>query len=100
MFKKALLRVLEALSEHETVICLVEERLKISLKKGRVCPLSAGRITNISFTAVLQHFINTQISYPKQFATAIVTSAGALIAALKAREVEKVSQGCPFNRIG
>jgi hypothetical protein len=40
------------------------------------------------------------ISYTKQFATAIVTSTGALIAALKAREVEKVSQGCPFNRIG
>jgi hypothetical protein len=41
-----------------------------------------------------------QFSYPNQFATAIVTSAGALIAALKAREIEKVSQGCPFNRIG
>jgi hypothetical protein len=41
-----------------------------------------------------------QISYPNQFATAIVTSTGALIAVLKAREVEKVSQGCPFNRIG
>jgi hypothetical protein len=41
-----------------------------------------------------------QISYPNQFATAIVTSAGALIAALKAREVETVSQVCPFNRIG
>jgi hypothetical protein len=41
-----------------------------------------------------------QISYPKQFATATVTSTGALKAALKAREVEKVSQGCPFNRIG
>jgi hypothetical protein len=41
-----------------------------------------------------------QISYPNQFATATVTSTGALIAALKAREVEKVSQGCPFNRIG
>jgi hypothetical protein len=41
-----------------------------------------------------------QISYRNQFATAIVTSAGALIAALKAREVEKVSQGCPFNRVG
>jgi hypothetical protein len=27
-----------------------------------------------------------------------MTSIGALIAALKAREVEKVSQGCPFNR--
>jgi hypothetical protein len=40
-----------------------------------------------------------QISYPKQFATAIVTSTGALIAALKAREIE-VSQGCPFNRMG
>jgi hypothetical protein len=40
-----------------------------------------------------------QISYPNQFATAIVTSTGALIAALKAREVEKVSQGCSFNRI-
>jgi hypothetical protein len=39
------------------------------------------------------------ISYPKQFATAIVTSTGALIV-LKAREVVKVSQGCPFNRIG
>jgi putative intracellular protease/amidase len=42
----------------------------------------------------------TQISYPNQFVTAIVTSTGSLIAALKAREVEKVSQGCPFNRIG
>jgi hypothetical protein len=41
-----------------------------------------------------------QISYTNQFATAIVTRTGALIAALKAREVEKVSQGCPFNRIG
>jgi hypothetical protein len=41
-----------------------------------------------------------QISYTNQFATAIVTSTGALIAALKAREVENVSQGCPFNRIG
>jgi hypothetical protein len=41
-----------------------------------------------------------QISYPQQFETAIVTSTGALIAALQAREVEKVSQGCPFNRIG
>jgi hypothetical protein len=41
-----------------------------------------------------------QISYPNQFATAIVTSTGALTAAVKAREVEKVSQGCPFNRIG
>jgi hypothetical protein len=40
-----------------------------------------------------------QISYPKQFETAIVRSTGALIAALKAREVE-VSQGCSFNRIG
>jgi hypothetical protein len=40
-----------------------------------------------------------QISYTKQFATVIVTSTEALIAALKAREVE-VSQGCPFNRIG
>jgi hypothetical protein len=40
-----------------------------------------------------------QISYPNQFATAIVTSTGALMAALKGREVEKVSQGCPFNRI-
>jgi hypothetical protein len=40
-----------------------------------------------------------QISYPNQSATAIVTSSGALIAALQAREVE-VSQGCPFNRIG
>jgi hypothetical protein len=39
-----------------------------------------------------------QISYLNQSATAIVTSTGALIAALKAREVEKVSQGCPFNR--
>jgi hypothetical protein len=39
-----------------------------------------------------------QISYAKQFATAIVTITGALIAALKAREVEKVNQGCPFNR--
>jgi hypothetical protein len=41
-----------------------------------------------------------QISYTNQFATAIVTSTGALIADLKAREVEKVSQGCPFNQIG
>jgi hypothetical protein len=41
-----------------------------------------------------------QINYPNHFATAIVTSTGTLIAALKAREVEKVSQGCPFNRIG
>jgi hypothetical protein len=41
-----------------------------------------------------------QISYSKQFATAIVTSTGDLIAALKAREVEKVSQGCPFNWVG
>jgi adenine/guanine phosphoribosyltransferase-like PRPP-binding protein len=43
-----------------------------------------------------------QISYPNQFATAIVTvtSTGALIAALKAREVERVSQVCPFKRIG
>jgi hypothetical protein len=40
------------------------------------------------------------VSYPQQYATAIVTSTGALIAALKAREIEKVSQGCPFNRIG
>jgi hypothetical protein len=36
-----------------------------------------------------------QISYPNQFAT----STGVLIAALKARKVENVSQGCPFNRI-
>jgi hypothetical protein len=41
-----------------------------------------------------------QISYTNQFASAIVTSTGALIAALKASEHEKVSQGCPFNRIG
>jgi hypothetical protein len=41
-----------------------------------------------------------QIIYPKQFATAIMTSTGTLIAALKAREVEKVSQGCPFDGIG
>jgi hypothetical protein len=41
-----------------------------------------------------------QISFTNQFTTAIVTSTGALIAALKTREVEKVSQGCPFNRIG
>jgi hypothetical protein len=40
-----------------------------------------------------------QFSYPNQFATVIVMSAGALIAALKAREFEKVSQVCPFNRI-
>jgi hypothetical protein len=40
-----------------------------------------------------------QIIYPNQFATAIVTSTGAMIAALKAREAE-VSEGCPFNRIG
>jgi hypothetical protein len=44
--------------------------------------------------------LQAQIIYPNQFATAIVTSTGALIAALKAREVEKVSHGCPFNRIG
>jgi maleate cis-trans isomerase len=44
--------------------------------------------------------LQAQISYTNQFATAIVTSTGALIAALKAREVEKVSQVCPFNRIG
>jgi hypothetical protein len=37
-----------------------------------------------------------QISYTNQFATAIVTSTGAL----QAREVEKISQGCPFNWIG
>jgi maleate cis-trans isomerase len=42
--------------------------------------------------------LQAQISYANQFA--IVTSTGALIAALKAREVEEVSQGCPFNRIG
>jgi hypothetical protein len=41
-----------------------------------------------------------QISYPNQFATAIMTSTGALIAPLQTREVDKVSQGCPFNRIG
>jgi hypothetical protein len=41
-----------------------------------------------------------QFSYPNQFATAIVTSTEALIAVLKASEVEKVSQVCPFNRIG
>jgi hypothetical protein len=41
-----------------------------------------------------------QISYPNQSATVIVMSTGALIAALKAREVEKVSEGCPFNWIG
>jgi hypothetical protein len=43
-----------------------------------------------------------QISYPNQFATVTltVTSTRALIAALKAREVERVSQGCPFKRIG
>jgi hypothetical protein len=35
--------------------------------------------------------LQAQISYPNQFATAIVTSTGALIAALKAREVEVVS---------
>jgi hypothetical protein len=46
----------------------------------------------------LRNKLLAQISYPKQFATAILTSTGALIAALKAREVEKVSQGCPFNR--
>jgi hypothetical protein len=40
-----------------------------------------------------------QISYTNQFTTAIVTSTGTLIAAVKAREFE-VSQGCPFNRIG
>jgi hypothetical protein len=41
-----------------------------------------------------------QFSYPNQFATAIVKSTGTLIAALNAREVEKVSQGYSFNRIG
>jgi hypothetical protein len=41
-----------------------------------------------------------QISYPNHFATATVTSTAALIAALKARGVEKVGQECPFNRIG
>jgi hypothetical protein len=46
-----------------------------------------------------QQKLLAQISYPNQFATAIVTSTGALRAALKAGEVE-VSQGCPFNRIG
>jgi hypothetical protein len=42
-----------------------------------------------------------QISYPNQSATAIVTSTGALIAALKARGVEKVGQGLSLqpNRI-
>jgi hypothetical protein len=29
-----------------------------------------------------------------------MTSTGALIVALQARKVEKVSQGCPFNRNG
>jgi hypothetical protein len=29
-----------------------------------------------------------------------MTNTGALIAALKAREVEKVSHGCPFNQTG
>jgi hypothetical protein len=29
-----------------------------------------------------------------------MTSTGALIAALQVRKVEKVSQGCPFNRTG
>jgi hypothetical protein len=29
-----------------------------------------------------------------------MTCTGALIAALQAREFEKVSQGCPFNRTG
>jgi hypothetical protein len=46
-----------------------------------------------------KHKLLAQISYPKQFATAKVTSTGSLIAALQAREVE-VSQGCPFNRTG
>jgi hypothetical protein len=41
-----------------------------------------------------------QISYTNQIATAIVTNTGALTAALKAKEVENVIQGCPFNRIG
>jgi hypothetical protein len=48
----------------------------------------------------LRNKLLAQINYPNQFATAIVRSTGALIAALKAREVEKFSQGCPFNRIG
>jgi hypothetical protein len=47
-----------------------------------------------------KHKLLAQISYQNQFATAIVTSTGDLIAALKAREVEMVSQGWPFNRIG
>jgi hypothetical protein len=47
-----------------------------------------------------KHKLLAQISYTNQFATAIVTSTGALITALKAREVEKVSEGCLFNRIG
>jgi hypothetical protein len=41
-----------------------------------------------------------QISYPNLFVTATVTSTEALIEALKAREVEKVSQGSPFNQTG
>jgi maleate cis-trans isomerase len=47
-----------------------------------------------------KHKLLAQISYTNQFATAIVTSTGTLIAALQAREVEKVSQVCPFNRTG
>jgi hypothetical protein len=39
-----------------------------------------------------KHKLLAQISYPNQFATVIVTIAGALITAPKAREVEKVSQ--------
>jgi hypothetical protein len=46
-----------------------------------------------------KHKLLAQISYPLQFATAIVTSTGALIVALQAREVE-VSQESPFNRTG
>jgi maleate cis-trans isomerase len=63
------------------------------------CPVEFPFIVPIEARPNKQKLL-AQISYPNQFATAIVTSTGALIAALKAREVEKVSQRCPFNRIG
>jgi hypothetical protein len=47
-----------------------------------------------------KHKLLAQINYPNQIATAIMTSTGAMIAALKASEVEKVSLGCPLNLIG
>jgi hypothetical protein len=61
------------------------------------CPIDFPLIVNEARSK--NQKLLTQISYTNQFATAIVTSTGTLIAALKAREVE-ASQGCPFNRIG